>query len=557
MEELSSTEHKSVVDESSSIVLSLLKRECVGAHCQMLSERVRRLSERALQRGLECSRCATHKLLSQALKGGAGPVHSWCGKGEALPKLPLVIRDSQGNFTADPQCVAELYAHEWKREWGGEDAMGFVKEINSIRALLEKHVAEARVWASNLDLRAEHVRKACLSVPSKTAIGLDQHAFRHRTPPRQCLGIFGRDHQTMFCQVGHSNSVTFATFGLVGQEKGGSRTIALLHTTYRLTMRLVPAHISQWDVKFAGKWDPALKGNSALRANVGKAVGIELAHIGGQSVIHVLWDMRKFYDSIKAHLLIPQLVARDYPLEILVLGPLTHRSQRCLQVGNGYSDIITGCASSIASSILAGCLQSCSWARGLLFELVQALGYVVSGSVCEEHIDYLSQFVTRTCRIQLFHDAALVGKTVEEGTAKLGLTLSCNSTLLANDKSLRKLVVGHLGDEGVPICLGTSATDLGKRICASNQWKRIWKGRRRTKRVHRPCKTNSEAQKLTMTHTPCSNLRPHRARSPPHRSIRYAKTSKRYGDGQNPCVRYFHGRMVLRRKASATNCHPS
>ena len=68
-----------VVEESSSRVLSLLKREGVGAHCQTLSERVRRLSERALQKGLECSRRATHKWLSHAMKGGAGPAHRWCG----------------------------------------------------------------------------------------------------------------------------------------------------------------------------------------------------------------------------------------------------------------------------------------------------------------------------------------------------------------------------------------------------------------------------------------------------------------------------------------------
>ena len=30
--------------------------------------------------------------------------------------LPLVISDSQGVFTADPQCVAGHYAQEWKRE---------------------------------------------------------------------------------------------------------------------------------------------------------------------------------------------------------------------------------------------------------------------------------------------------------------------------------------------------------------------------------------------------------------------------------------------------------
>ena len=54
---------------------------------------------------------------------------------------------------------------------------------------------------------------------------------------------------------------------------------------------------------------------------------------------------------------------------------------------------------------------------------------------------------------------------------------------------------------------GTSATDLWietaavKRRSAANQWKRIWKGSRRAKRVNRLCKMYSEAQKLTMTGT--------------------------------------------------------
>ena len=124
------------------------------------------------EKGLECSRRATHKWLCQALKGGAGPAHRWCGKEDAIPDLPLVIRDRQGNFTADPQCFAELYAQE-----SNEDAIGFSKEKDSFRALREKHVAEARVWASSLGLRADDIRKARLSFSSKRAIGLDQHAF--------------------------------------------------------------------------------------------------------------------------------------------------------------------------------------------------------------------------------------------------------------------------------------------------------------------------------------------------------------------------------------------
>ena len=116
----------------------------------------------------------------------------------------------------------------------------------------------------------------------------------------------------MLCQVGHTNSVIFAISGLVGKEKleGAS-----------CTRHVAPPCV--WCGKFAGKWDSALKVNSALRAHVARAVGIGLAHSEGQYVIHFLWDMRKLHDSSKTHLLIPQLVARGYPLEILVLGSLT------------------------------------------------------------------------------------------------------------------------------------------------------------------------------------------------------------------------------------------
>ena len=72
---------------------------------------------------------------------------------------------------------SSVTTREWKREWRDEDTIGFDKETSSIRDLRVKHVAEAHEWARNLDLTAASVRKACLSFPSKTAIGLDQHAF--------------------------------------------------------------------------------------------------------------------------------------------------------------------------------------------------------------------------------------------------------------------------------------------------------------------------------------------------------------------------------------------
>ena len=95
-----------------------------------------------------------------------------------------------------------------------------------------------------------------------------------------------------------------------------------------------------------------------------------------------------------------------------------HKSLTCLQVGNSFCDVITGCV----SSILAGCLQSCSWAKRPLFELVESFGYVVPGSVCEKHMEDLSQFMTKTSRIQHPHDAIKIGKEVRDGGSNVGLT---------------------------------------------------------------------------------------------------------------------------------------
>ena len=88
---------------------------------------------------------------------------------------------------------------------------------------------------------------------------------------------------------------------------------------------------------------------------------------------------------------------------------------------------------------------------------------MVPGSVFEEHIDDLSLFVTNTSRIQLSHDAALIGKAVKDCKTKMGLTLSCKPELLANDQSLRKLI------ESVPNLSRGSSDRPGDRNCSKEE----------------------------------------------------------------------------------------
>ena len=116
-----------------------------------------------------------------------------------------------------------------------------------------KYVAGVRVWASSLGLRADDIRKACLSFPSKTAIGLDQHAFTDiALLPDNVLESVGEIIRQCFVKFGHTNSVTFATVGLVGQEKWREQNHRHLAHSISPHHALVSAHMVMSSLQVSG-----------------------------------------------------------------------------------------------------------------------------------------------------------------------------------------------------------------------------------------------------------------------------------------------------------------
>ena len=100
----------------------------------------------------------------------------------------------------------------------------------------------------------QKLRKACFSFPSKAAIGLDQYSFQDTARHSDnALVSLGETVRQSFAKLAIPIQSLLQLLVLLGKKNGGSRTIAILHTTYRLTMRLVSTHISQWDVMFAGE----------------------------------------------------------------------------------------------------------------------------------------------------------------------------------------------------------------------------------------------------------------------------------------------------------------
>ena len=156
--------------------------------------------------------------------------------------------------------------------------------------------------------------------------------------------------------------------------------------------------------------------------------------------------------------------------------------------------------------------------------------------------------------MQQLHDAALIGRAVKDGTAKLGLTLPCKSTLQANDKFVGKLIVSHLESEGVPNCLETSATDLGIETAAGKGDVRQTSGNASGKADEGPRESQPPeqdelggAKTHDDGHPPCSGPWTHRTRSVHRTGQRDVQELENgHGNGQNPSLRYFHSRLVFR-----------
>ena len=241
MDDVSSEERKSVVEESSALVLSLLKRDGDRGIAQSLSERVRRLSERAPQKGLECSSQALFKWLSNALKGGAGPVHRWCGKEDALPDLLLVISESQGVLTADPQCVWQSVTLK------NGSANGAARMFARLSKNYEASARDAKHTSKNLvSGRTDSIR-----VPRIYAKRASPFHSKRRSVSTNTLSVtftvslvsLGKIVRQGFARLAIPTWSLLQLLVLLGGKDGGSRTIAILHTTYRLAMRLVSRHI--------------------------------------------------------------------------------------------------------------------------------------------------------------------------------------------------------------------------------------------------------------------------------------------------------------------------
>ena len=238
---------------------------------------------------------------------------------------------------------------------------------------------------------------------------------------------------------------------------GGHRLIALTAGLYRTWSLLRRPSVKSWEQqeKRTAFWDAAVSGSSCLLVALARAVKAEAAQIIGASMSQALWDIKKFFDSIRPQVLVRLAEVLGYPKLPLLLGLLVHRAVRVIFEQGQASRFIVP-----LSSILAGCMQSTSWSKVYFHDILE-----------EAHNRYrpveISTWVDDLNQMCLASRATIVSKMVAAGAflkGKLeerGCFFADKSFVISTDRSLTEYVVQGLKEVGFEVQGRTHGRDIG------------------------------------------------------------------------------------------------
>lgn len=275
----------------------------------------------------------------------------------------------------------------------------------------------------------------------------------------------------------------------------GFRTIAKTPKLYRLWARTRREPIALWEKGLEKPYDSACKGSSALLVASHRALFAEIAHRNGDKVCGTFFDMEKFFDTIAPGPLLDSLRETSFPPIDALMGFQMHVAPRVILVSTVPSEPIR-----IDASILAGCIYSVPWVKGLL--------HPGSSVIHAQHPEFAT-YVDDVSNV-----VSGYGPDVEDSIIKCALAfsklivvkrkfrLSNKSAIVANDKKLAYRISRELAQSGIVVQVSHSTRDVGVMFTAgthrdtSNSLKRLDKAKKRTARIIRIASVTRAARKL-------------------------------------------------------------
>ena len=141
---------------------------------------------------------------------------------------------------------------------------------------------------------------------------------------------------------------------ILGKKDGGTRCIALCDSLYRILMAILGDEVREWADLVSMENDTAMKGKSPMVETAYRQLKVEMYTTLGYHVAVILWDIRKYFDSLDVPTLVNRAQDAKFPMEQLVLSMQAHRACRIIRMEGNYSDTLPP----PGKGIIAGCKTS-------------------------------------------------------------------------------------------------------------------------------------------------------------------------------------------------------
>ena len=281
-----------------------------------------------------------------------------------------------------PNAVVDQRSLLWRSRWGRDRSQAPVSLV--VLAKVRQMALES--WAPE-PLEPVELARAMSTLPDRTALGLDfwQPAAWKVAPPAALAELRALLHQ-ISCQVCWPAQVLCQMVRLLVKPSLDDRPISLMPMLARLWARLHRSTFQAWSKGWAGEWDKAVAGSSALRAMIQSLIVQETWAELGHGVAEICWDIEKFYDDVAIASLAVSAIKRGYPPRQLALALLLYLGPRVLVQGQAAAPF-----ADIFNSIIQGCSQANNMARLVMYDVLQFICWHKCFIVLRQYVDDLQE----------------------------------------------------------------------------------------------------------------------------------------------------------------------
>ena len=388
------------------------------------------------------------------LEGGAGQAHKFTKQGQVehlhKPQAP------EGGFNQS-SIAAEATAH-WGKVWKAEEPLLIAEAAQAI-ADLRSHVLQSgepqRVARLVTPTR---LRETARRFSTKTAIGADAlEIWLVGIWPDEVLEPLCDIIRHMILTLQWSQQLLCAWMVLLPKKLGGFRTIAILPSIVRITMKMVCFESRAWGREEAIQGDTAAPGRQPMAEIASRFARLEAAHTLGRYAATTFWDMSHFFDGVNLQMLAEDVRRHGFPGIAAVMALSMHTAPRRLRIGDAYGPELE----TVGRGMLAGCSSSTSLARLYLLAPLRTSTLTEEDVELGIHVDDVCQSAIGDTEHEVIEKGAAAGIAFATHAASKRLDISSKSVVVASSFRLAKRLAARVRAAGVPLTAVRATDDLG------------------------------------------------------------------------------------------------